>query len=600
MDRRTVIAIVLSVIVITIGFTIQSILFPPAEVTAPTENGAQDPAGTTTTIDGQPTTTTGTDGSTDTGQTTTTTVAAPSGSVAPVPESGISIQERTYQNELVAVTMSPVGGTIVSYRLKDHRENDQPVEMILRGTEEQRAFELRFGTYQTKTIDALFHYQEASTTGNVFEFYRDFYVVGMEDQPFRITKRYTFMPGEYMFKLDVEITNSVNAVIPLNFGGNAYTLSYGPQIGPSFQQLDMRTEFRRYFTYSDGKKNTARVSAGRPEQNTDSPRWAAIAGKYFVLAGIPGLSRYETVLAQEPREGLPEGSQLHFTRPAIQASVQSDSYFFFLGPKTPAELDRYDNAEDNGWNLSGQELGQAVETRFLFGWLETILKTILQLIARVVPNYGVAIIILTVLVKLALWPLTRKSYESNARMQALNPKTQELRERYKDNPTKMNQEMAALYKKEGVSPLGGCLPMLLQFPFFIAMYGLFNNHFDLRGATFIPGWITDLSAPDSIINFGVTIPLINWTDLRGLPIIFLGTQLISSRLTQNPSSASSAGQMKLMMTALPIVFFFILYNVPSGLLVYWIFSNVLTSGQQYYYMRVKKNTPPPGPSKKKK
>jgi len=206
----------------------------------------------------------------------------------------------------------------------------------------------------------------------------------------------------------------------------------------------------------------------------------------------------------------------------------------------------------------------------------------MQQIQRVVPNFGIAIIILTVLVKVMLWPLTHKSYESTSRMQELNPKIQEIREKYKDSPQKMNQQMADLYKKEGVSPLGGCMPLLLQFPFFIAMFGVFNNHFDLRGATFIPGWITDLSAPESILNFGdFTLPLLGWNDLRLLPVLFVGSQLLSSKLMQNPAAGSSNSQMKFMQYGLPIMFFFILYNMPSGLLVYWIFSNILTVGQQY-------------------
>jgi YidC/Oxa1 family membrane protein insertase len=166
-------------------------------------------------------------------------------------------------------------------------------------------------------------------------------------------------------------------------------------------------------------------------------------------------------------------------------------------------------------------------------------------------------------------------------MQTLQPKIQELREKHKDNPQKMNAEMAELYKKEGVNPLGGCLPMLLQFPFFIAMFGLFNNHFDLRGATFIPGWITDLSSPDSILHFDFTIPLIGWNDIRLLPILFLGSQILTSMLMQS-STAQSSGQMKFMQFGLPVMFFFILYNMPSGLLVYWIFSNLLTLGQQMF------------------
>ena len=222
-----------------------------------------------------------------------------------------------------------------------------------------------------------------------------------------------------------------------------------------------------------------------------------------------------------------------------------------------------------------------------------------------IANYDVAIIITTIIVKIVLWPLMRKSYQSTARMQAINPKIQALRDKYKNDQQRVNKEMQALYKKEGVSPLGGCLPMLGQFPFFLAMYGLFNNHFDLRGAVFIPGWIVDISAPDIILGFGdFTIPLIGWTALRGLPIIFVATQLISTSLTQTPQANQSSAQMNMMKYGLPAVFFFILYNVPSGLLVYWIFSNLITSGQQYYYNTIKKPSAPPpdtkGPKKRKR
>jgi YidC/Oxa1 family membrane protein insertase len=145
----------------------------------------------------------------------------------------------------------------------------------------------------------------------------------------------------------------------------------------------------------------------------------------------------------------------------------------------------------------------------------------------------------------------------------------------------MNAEMAELYKKEGYNPLSGCLPMLIQFPIFIAMYNLFNNHFDLRGAMFIPGWIPDLSVPESIYNFpdGFKIPLLGWTALRLLPFLYVGSQLLYGRVTQTPDQKGNS-QMKLMLYVMPIVFFFILYDVPSGLLLYWIMSNLLTLVQQ--------------------
>lgn len=170
---------------------------------------------------------------------------------------------------------------------------------------------------------------------------------------------------------------------------------------------------------------------------------------------------------------------------------------------------------------------------------------------------------------------------ASARMQELQPKMQELQAKYKNNPQKMNQELAEFYKKEGYNPMSGCLPLLVQFPLFIAMYNLFNTHFDLRGASFIPGWIPDLSMPESIWNFnGFQVPLLGWTALRLLPIIYVGSQLLYGKFTQMPQTGQSASQMKIMMYGMPIVFFFILYDVPSGLLVYWIAQNILTIIQQ--------------------
>jgi len=200
---------------------------------------------------------------------------------------------------------------------------------------------------------------------------------------------------------------------------------------------------------------------------------------------------------------------------------------------------------------------------------------------RLIPNYGIAIILLTLTVKILFFPLTKKSSEATLRMQALAPKIKELQAKYKDNPQKMNAEMAKFYKEEGYNPLSGCLPMLLQIPIFFAMYNLFNSHFDLRGALFIPGWIPDLSVPESIWDFppDVRLPILGWTALRLLPFIYVGSQLLYGKVTQTPDQKGNT-QMKMMLYVMPIVFFFILYDVPSGLLIYWIFSNLLTLVQQ--------------------
>ena len=585
MDKNTLYAVILSVVVITVGFMVQNILYPPEPIPQQAQDRSDDgtqPGGPAEPRDQQAP---GDDGSTQEQPTAEPARELAAGAVAPVPEDGISAQTRTYGNDVIDVTFSPRGASVTSFKLLEHLGDGEPVDMIFRGRDDQAAFRLHFGGPDSDADTALYHYRD-STDPNTVEFYRDFYVVGNEAEPFRIIKRYNFQPGEYLFEVEVEIENSVNAYIPLNFDGTAYTLEFGPQIGPEFQELDRRTEYRRYYTYADGNRNTVRMGRGDRETITEQIDWASIVGKYFNAVGVLDAAQYTTVMSAVPEEGLDDASKMFFSRSTIQSSRNTDTFRFFIGPKVARVLERYNNADDNAWSIRGLDLQESMDSRFLLGWLENLLKAILNFIVRFVPNFGIAIIILTVLVKALLFPLTHKSYESTAKMQELSPKMQEVREKYKDNPQKMNAEMANMYKKEGVNPLGGCLPLMLQLPFFIAMFGLFNNHFDLRGATFIPGWIDDLSAPESILSFGdFTVPLLGWTDLRLLPILFVGTQLITSKIMQNPGASTQ--QMRMITYMLPIVFFFVLYNMPSGLLVYWIVTNVLTAAQQYFNNRKK-------------
>jgi YidC/Oxa1 family membrane protein insertase len=585
MDKNTLYAVILSVVVITVGFMVQNMLYPPEPVP---QQAQEQTEGTTQSggpaeAEGQQAP--GTDESAQQQPTAEPARELAAGAVAPVPEDGISAQTRTYGNDVVDVTFSPRGASVTSFRLLEHLADGDPVDMIFRGRDDQAAFRLHFGGPDSEADTALYHYRD-TTDPNTVEFYRDFYVVGNEAEPFRIIKRYNFQPGEYLFEVEVEIENSVNAYIPLNFDGTAYTLEFGPQIGPEFQELDRRTEYRRYYTYADGDRNTVRMGRGDRETITEQIDWASIVGKYFNVVGVLDAAQYTTVMSAVPEPGLDDASKMFFSRSTIQSSRNTDTFRFFIGPKVARVLESYNDIDDNAWGVRGLDLQESMDSRFLLGWLENLLKAILNFIVRFVPNFGIAIIILTVLVKALLFPLTHKSYESTAKMQELSPKMQEVREKYKDNPQKMNAEMANMYKKEGVNPLGGCLPLMLQLPFFIAMFGLFNNHFDLRGATFIPGWINDLSAPESILNFGdFTLPLLGWNDLRLLPILFVGTQLITSKIMQNPGASTQ--QMRMITYMLPIVFFFVLYNMPSGLLVYWIVTNVLTAAQQYFNNRKK-------------
>ncbi|AEJ60295.1 Membrane protein oxaA [Spirochaeta thermophila DSM 6578] len=502
--------------------------------------------------------------------------------------SGLSVEallpaedrEVVYRSPLMEVVFSSRGGTVRSLKLLTHRDGEESVEMVYRPEGGRNAFSLSIGKG-----DLLLHvpFQVRRPDERTVEFFQDVRLGGLP--PFRVTKRYRFYPGEYLFDLEVELVNSENSSLPLNFEGVMYTLDTGPQIGPPFAALDRYGEYRKFFYFLNGKRKEVRLDPGKiSELEEGDPTWVAISGKYFTLIAIPLLPQYDVAFSTVAEGDLPLGSTVYLYRPAARSARITDLYRFYVGPKISGELSKYNKKNENSAGLSELHLEKVVDTSLL-GWLEGILKFFLQIFFRLIPNYGVAIILLTLFVKILLFPLTHKSYESASKMQQLAPKMEEVRNRYKDDPQRMNQELALLYQKEGVNPLGGCLPLLLQIPIFFAMYGLFSSHFDLRGATFIPGWIDDLSVPESVFHFDTPLPLLGWTDIRLLPLILVVTQIISTKITQG---ASSSSQNQLFMYVLPVVFLFILYNAPAGLLVYWVAMNIFTIAQQLYINRVMK------------
>jgi YidC/Oxa1 family membrane protein insertase len=574
MDKRLLFAVVLSVIVISIGFMIQNLFFAPEPTAIPEREFIEEDAGE---IEPQ----VSEDQDTIDIPEETEFVEGTVESLKALNQDKIESKELRYpldedSSDTMRVILSNRGGSIKSIILPQY-EN---VEMILPKENSVSTFNLYPGTKRENPIDDLFYVTRSSSQSNVIEFYQDFLPPGNE-QPLRIIKRYTFQPNEYLFRLEVEIQNSVNDYIPLDYEGYSYSIGVGPQIGPEFDKLDGRNEYRKFLYFAGGKDKGKNLRQNDNYIIPKEPEWFGVIGKYFEILTIPNLTDYRGVFSTVSKDsGIDVSHRFYVDRPIIKSSVQKDTYLFYVGPKTGSVLKRYNEANTNSFGVSGLQLDESLSSRPLIGWLENILIFFLDIFYKIIPNYGVAILLLTVLVKLILFPLTMKSSKSTKKMSELTPKRKEIEEKYKDNAAKKNQELADLYKKEGVNPLGGCLPLLLQFPFFIAMYGVCNNYFELRGATFIPGWITDLSSPESILTLPFSLPFLGEA-LRLLPVIYVTTQILSSKLTQAPGS-SQTKNMRIMAYALPLVFFFILYNVPSGLLIYWILSNTLTAGQQFY------------------
>ena len=502
-------------------------------------------------------------------------------------------QQYTIRTDKIEAVFTNKGGDIISYKLLEHKDKDtdSAIQMADSITSSNRAFALSFGGKDNSIINDTFSVKKDGE--NTIIFTKDFEnkdVLGNVHK-FTLLKRYEFMPGEYAFKMGVGIRTYDSFGFDLE--GAAYTLRTSPQIGPHYDIKKNLYDVRQVLGERDKKKLKKSLSN---KVYTWEYEWAGVGGKYFTILIKPEdtSTMSNNIICSTDSETDYINSQVFLTRNGINAGepvTVEDTYTVYIGPRSETEYKRYNNAEDNGWGISNARFNYALQSTGFLVWLEVPLKWALEMIQKLVKNWGIAIIILTIILRLLLFPLSKKSAEGTLKMQQLQPKLRELQEKYNDNKPKLNEEMGKLYKEAGYNPMSGCLPMILQMFILFALYNVFNNYFEFRGATFVKGWIDDLSVGDSIWSWDKQIPLLSsftQNHLRILPIIYLVSQLLNGKVTQygNAGGAQSKGQMAFMMYGLPILFFFMFYSVPSGLLLYWTISNILQIFQQILIQRI--------------
>jgi YidC/Oxa1 family membrane protein insertase len=296
--------------------------------------------------------------------------------------------------------------------------------------------------------------------------------------------------------------------------------------------------------------------------------WAAIRSKYFLVSMIPmDPSRTNGVTIggiKTTRDGIPE-KDFKFNIEARYEPIRTykDHFRVYLGPLDYYVLNKYDaNLEDLVMNKDWYER--------LFRPISLLIIPAFKFLYRFIPNYGFVIIVFSILIKLVLHPLTKKSYQSMSEMQYLQPKMTELREKYKDDPQRINKEMMKLYKEHKINPLGGCIPMLLQMPVLFSLFIVFRSTIQLRNQPFIL-WINDLSAPDAL-HLGFQLPFIG-DNIHVLPILMGLTMIWQSKMTMTDP------KQKLMIYFMPVFLIFIFYSLPSGLNLYYAIFNVLSMFQ---------------------
>ena len=394
----------------------------------------------------------------------------------------------------------------------------------------------------------------------------------------KVAKVFTFTRGSYLIDVSYEIENgSKNEVAAQAYyhlqrdtvtpdGENSMVSTFtGPAIYTE-QEKFQKIEFK------DIEKKKAKFT-----EKADNG-WVAMVQHYFLAAWIPQ-EKLQRMFYVEKLDG--------GANPAVRAGVKvpfpvaapgtkvDQTVSLYAGPQIQSTLDQLAKPAGEG-GIGAKGLSLVVD----YGWLTIVAAPIfwcLEVIHKVVGNWGWAIILLTIGIKLLFFPLSAASYKSMAKMRTITPRLTALKERYGDDKQKLNMEMMKLYKTEKINPLGGCLPILIQIPVFIALYWALLGAVEMRGAPWI-SWITDLSAPDSL--FGV-IPWVNIT-VGPLPIIMMVTMMIQTKLNPTPPDPIQAKVMMLM----PFIFGLMFFSFPAGLVLYWVVNNILSIAQQWQITRM--------------
>ena len=573
-NQRLMLAALLSVVILLVW----QVMFPPP----PPVDRVEDPTVAESTISSEatPETTSDTPSGTSPPEASQTEASAAgdtgAAEVAP-PEPFESIvaaaeEQVVIETELLEATFTNKGAQLLSYRIKDQQDGEgQPFELVRQRGTDLYPFALVFGDRGSRLNSALFTFEQRIEAGlTVLHFKHASEEKGVAEKKFTWDER-----GFMTVEVDVQDEG------------------WGVLLGPSLGNEKSRGGYTQFLDHAVGylrADELETIKAKDLEEDEFLPRgsfdWIALENNYFLVAAIPG-GRFEgarvrpVLQREEVVEGKPRylpvdtSSSEDGLEPEMLMILEADGRELevttYFGSKEYRELANlpYDLQKTVRW---GDWLGVLVKPLYLIlGWIYV----------NVISNYGWAIMLVTLIIRLVFFPLTHKSQKSMTKMQLLNPKVQAIRNKYRpklrdkqgrpnvEAQRQMNEEVMAVYRTAGVNPAAGCLPILLQMPVFFAFYRLLTNSVELRGADWLL-WIHDLSSPDPYFI---------------LPLLMGATSVLVQRMTPAPPDPMQRRIMQMM----PIMFTAFAFYFPSGLVVYWMTNNVLTMGQQSLINRMKES-----------
>ena len=467
-------------------------------------------------------------------------------------------REIPVSTNLYSAVVTESGGMVKSFQLKDYREalakDSGNKELLQPKGGDTLPLNFSWGIEPSSIPPVVYEAGPVKTEGGG----TTLTMRGKLPSGLEIVRTMRFLDQQYLVELSIEVAN--NTATPLQ-GAPYLTLDNRPfskgngmvSVGPAVLRDGVLEEIKADDLKKGSKSFTGKIG------------WAAYEDNYFLCGIVPGTGEQHTAhfsLQDENRVTTVLAGASDVIQPGQR---QQYTYSVYFGPKTMGAL-----------KAAGHQLERSIN----FGWFDVMAKPTLYLLNFLhgyVGNYGVAIILVTVLIKLLFWPVSQKGMKSMKTMQKLQPKMAKLREKYKDDKQMQQQEMIKLYQTYKVNPVGGCLPMVIQIPVFFALYKVLLQTIELRHAPFFL-WIADLSAPDRL-PIGFDLPFIG-----GIPVLTLlmgATMFLQQKMT--PATGDPT-QQKVMMF-MPVIFTFMFLNFASGLVLYWFVNNLLSIGQQYLVNR---------------
>jgi YidC/Oxa1 family membrane protein insertase len=496
----------------------------------------------------------------------------------------------TFENDVFIIEFSNKGGNIHKVFLKKYKnwysinnngdDDLYKTSIQLINYSRGNTYDLSFVSTEGKAINtADFFFESNLTAGKHIVTSGDSLTIKfslkIEDGK-EIVKSYTFRGNGYEIGSDIELVGMNNII-----SNNEYDVVWNNGL-----------RFVEKNTVDEGTSSNSSVYYGDEQVIVEAPSddkeiiredfngridWIAVRNKYFAAIIVPkepssiNGAYLEGNSEVRPNQGVAEFYNIRLSLPFKNTAYEKQSFKLYLGPVD------YNTLKGLGNNLEALvDFGSFFGLKFIVRPIaEFVLLPLFNFLHNFIPNYGFVIVVFSIIIKIVVYPLTKQSYQSMKKMSLLQPKIAEIKEKYKDDQQKISKETMKLYQTYGINPAGGCLPMLLQMPIFVALWGMFRTAIELRQQPFIL-WIKDLSQPDIIYDLGFKLPIFGIQEISGLAILMGITTFIQQKMTmKDPKQQAMVYMMPIFLTILFMTF-------PSGLNLYYFLFNLLSIAQQQY------------------